>query len=115
MLRGKLKNKSFKNKPIILNLKHLNLLPKGSVVDHKALVKFNLIPKEASDHPVKILGDGELTHSLTVTLKTSKSAAKKIIKAGGKLSLPKPKTIKKPVEKKTKKVIKKVIKKKPAK
>ena len=38
MLRGKLKNKSFQDQPIILNLKHLNLLPKGSVVDHKTLI-----------------------------------------------------------------------------
>ena len=87
MLRGKLKNKSFQDQPIILNLKHLNLLPKGSVVDHKTLIKHNLLPKEALNHPVKILGDGELNHPLTVTLPTSKPAAAKITKAGGKLEL----------------------------
>lgn len=86
MLRGKLKNKSFKNQPIILNLKHLNLLPKDSTVDHKTLIKHNLLPKEADNHPVKILGDGELKLALKVSLPTSKSAEKKILKAGGKLT-----------------------------
>jgi large subunit ribosomal protein L15 len=115
MLRGKLKNKSFQLKPIILNLKHLNLLPKGSVVNHKALIKHHLLPKEALNHPVKILGDGELNHSLIITLPTSKSAAAKITKAGGKLSLAKPKAKPKSVTKKTiEKQTKKIVKKKPA-
>ncbi len=107
MLRGKLKNKSFKQQSIILNLKHLNLLPKNSTVDHKTLIKHNLLPKEADKHPVKILGDGELSHPLKVTLPTSKSAAKKIQKAGGKLvtetlkpKSKKPATKKKPAPKK---------------
>ena len=85
MLRGKLKNKSFRDKPIILNLKHLNLLPKNSIVDHKTLIKHHLLPKEADKHPVKILGDGELKHALKVALPTSKSAEKKITEAGGKV------------------------------
>lgn len=124
MLRGKLKNKSFQLKPIILNLKHLNLLPKGSVVDHKTLIKHHLLPKEALNHPVKILGDGELNHSLIITLPTSKSAAAKITKAGGKLipqklkgsdPIKKPKTKLKSVTKKTiEKQTKKIVKKKPA-
>ena len=85
MLRGKLKNKSYQNKPIILNLKHLNLLPKGITVDQKALVKHKLLPKEVGNHKIKILGDGDLKHALKVALPVSKSAAKKIVKAGGKL------------------------------
>ena len=85
MIRGKLKFKSFRDKPIILNLKHLNLLPKNSIVDNKNLIKHGLLPKEAQNHPVKILGDGELKHALKVTLSASKSAVKKIEKAGGKM------------------------------
>lgn len=89
MLRGKLKNKSFKkHQPIILNLKHLNLLPKNSTVNHKTLIKHNLLPKEVGIHPVKILGDGELKIALKVALPVSKSAAKKITSAGGKIKKP---------------------------
>ena len=85
MLRGKLRFKAAKNKPLILNLKHLNLLPKGTLVDVDALIKHGLLGVEAAKLAVKILGDGELTQPLTVALPTSKSAAKKIAKAGGKV------------------------------
>jgi len=98
MLRGKLRFKSTKLQPIIFNLKHLNLLPKNSTVDAKALIKQGLLPKEAIKHPIKILGDGELKHPLTIVLPVSKSAEKKIIKAGGKVLKPKP--AKKPIVKK---------------
>ena len=85
MLRGKMRFKAVTGKPIILNLKHLNLLPKGTVVDIDALIKHGLLASEAAKLPVKILGDGQLEHPLTVALPTSKSAAKKIAKAGGKV------------------------------
>ena len=119
MIRGKLKFKSFKDKPIILNLKHLNLLPKNSTVDNKSLIKHGLLPKEAQKYPVKILGDGQLKHALKVALPASKSAVEKIEKAGGKMisikieKLPKAKEKKalKPKNKTTKKTAKKITKK----
>lgn len=92
MLRGKLKHKSIKPKPIILNLKHLNLLAKNTKVDLDVLIKYGLVTPEAKTTGVKILGDGQLKHPLTIILPTSKSAAKKITKAGGKVI--KPKTVK---------------------
>jgi len=104
MLRGKLKFKSFKkHQPIILNLKHLNLMPKNSIVDNASLIKHGLLPKEADKHPVKILGDGELKHPLKVALPASKSAVKKITKAGGKMVKPVIKKVAKtaPVKKST--------------
>lgn len=101
MIRGKLKFKSFKDKPIILNLKHLNLLPKNSTVDNKSLIKHGLLPKEAQNYPVKILGDGELKHALKVALPASKSAVKKIEKAGGKMVSVADKTLKKSPKKKS--------------
>lgn len=85
MLRGKLRFKSRQDKSLILNLKHLAGLPKDSVVDMKLLLKTGILPMEAKDLKVKILGDGEIAQALTVTLPVSKSAAKKIIKAGGKI------------------------------
>ncbi|MBI1982192.1 MAG: 50S ribosomal protein L15 [Candidatus Levybacteria bacterium] len=82
--RGKGKNKVFKKKPIILNVKALNLLPKGTTADMQSLVKHGLInEQEAKIYGVKILGNGELTLPLTVKLPVSKGAAKKIKKAGG--------------------------------
>lgn len=115
MLRGKLRFKSLKKKPIVFNLKHLNLLPKNSTVDNQSLIKHGLLPEEAKNYPVKILGDGELKHSLKIALPVSKSAAKKIAKAGGKIIKAKSKKEAKPTKKPTKKPVKKPVKKKPAK
>ena len=86
--RGKGKNKVFKKKPIIVNVKALSLLKKDSVVDLKTLVAHNIVDeKEALIYGVKILGDGQLKVSLTVKLPISKGAAEKIKKAGGKVEV----------------------------
>ncbi len=82
--RGKGKLKSLKQKPLIINLKHLNLLKKGTLVDVESLVKAGLVEgKQARVWGVKILGDGELKVALKVTLPCSSSAQEKIKKAGG--------------------------------
>ncbi len=84
--RGKGKNKVFKNKPVIINVKVLNLLKKDTTVDLKTLVSHNIVdPEEAKVYGVKILGDGAIKIPLTVKLPTSKGAAEKIKKAGGRL------------------------------
>src|SRR3989344_6933778 len=85
-MRGKGKNKSFKNGPIIVNVKVLNLLKKGTIVDMKSLIDQKIVDSEyANKNGVKILGDGDLNVSLTVKLPVSKGAAKKILEAGGKV------------------------------
>ncbi len=77
MLRGKLKFKSRNSgRPIIFNLKDLNRLPAGTVVDAETLFKLNMIPDKSL--PVKILGDGKLEKKLTIKLPMSKSAAAKV-------------------------------------
>ena len=86
MMRGKGR---FKARPgaVIVNLKYLNLFKKNDKVNLKTLVKQGIVKeKEAKKFGVKILGDGELKISLTVELPVSKSAAKKIKKAGGKIT-----------------------------
>lgn len=84
--RGKGKNKVFKKKPIIINVKALNLLKSGTIVDIKSLVSGNLVKEqEAKEYGVKILGDGAIKNVLTIKLPISKAAAQKIIKAGGKV------------------------------
>ena len=85
MRRGKLRLKSFKTKPIIINVKHLNLLKNLSKVTVASLVKSGLVSNEALKIGVKVLGDGELKKKLTVVLPVSRGAEKKIIKAGGKV------------------------------
>ncbi|MBI4097562.1 MAG: 50S ribosomal protein L15 [Candidatus Levybacteria bacterium] len=82
--RGKGRNKSFRNVPLIVNVKYLNILPKNQVVDINCLIKYRIVKAEdAKQFGVKILGDGEIKQALIIKLPISKSAAKKIEKAGG--------------------------------
>jgi len=84
--RGKGKNKLFKKKPIVINVKALSLLGKDTVVDLKTLIKHNIVDeKEAKIYGVKILGDGELKLPLIIKLPISKSASEKVKKAGGRV------------------------------
>jgi large subunit ribosomal protein L15 len=66
----------------LVNLRDLELFEVGSVVDIEALGKAGLVGQLKDG--VKVLGDGELTKSLTVKAhKFSKSAEAKIAAAGG--------------------------------
>lgn len=83
-LRGKGKNKPFKNSPIGVNIKVLNFLKKESIVDVKSLIENKIVDAVyAKRYGVKILGDGKLSVSLIVKLPVSKGALKKIEQAGG--------------------------------
>jgi len=85
-LKGKGKNKSFKGQPVTVNIKLLNSLKKGTVVDLKTLIENKIVNSEcAKKYGVKILGDGKLTVSLIVKLPVSKGALKRIEQAGGKV------------------------------
>lgn len=87
-LRGKARNYSLQTVTFPVNVAALNSLPKGSVVDMKALVEHKIVSsKTAKNQPVKILGSGDLTVALTVKLPVSKSAQEKIEKAGGKIEI----------------------------
>lgn len=84
--RGKGRNKVFKKKPIIVNLKSLNFLPKGSTVNVETLIKNKIVDaQDGKIYGAKILGNGELTIPLTIVLPVSKSARQKIEKAGGEI------------------------------
>lgn len=98
--RGKGKFKA-KDKPIVVKLDYLNLLPANSKVNIKTLVKAGIVKgSDAEEFGAKILGDGELKKKLTIELPISKSAAKKVEKVGGKVALEGIKTDKKPELKK---------------
>lgn len=90
LLRGKGKFKSFKKKPLVVNVKYLALLPKDATVDLKTLIKYKIVKEdEAQKFGVKILGDGDLKIPLTVKLPCSKGAIEKIEKVGGKVEVDK--------------------------
>lgn len=83
--RGKGKFKA-KDKPIIVKLNYLNLLPSLSKVDLDLLIREGIVDKDdAQKYGVKILGNGEIKKKLTIVLPISKPAAKKIEKAGGRV------------------------------
>lgn len=87
LLRGKGKFKSHKLKPIVVNIKYLNLFDKNEIVDIKSLAKKGIIKEEdGKKYGIKILGNGDLNIPLRVNLPCSKSAAKKIINAGGEIA-----------------------------
>jgi len=83
--RGKGKHLASK-KPLVINLSVIDMLPSGKTVDVDMLVKNGIVDKsDAEKYGVKILGDGKLTKKFTISLPISKSAAKKVEKAGGKI------------------------------
>lgn len=89
--RGKDKFKSSRKNPIIIDLGALEILPKSTSVSLEMLIKNNIVNEaDAKIFGVKILGNGTVTKPLTILLPISKSAAKKVEKAGGKVEqLPK--------------------------
>ena len=75
-------NNIFRKDYAIVNVKDLEKLEAGSKVDRESLIAAGLI--KAKDNFVKILGDGDVTKKLTVSVdKVSESARQKIEKAGG--------------------------------
>jgi large subunit ribosomal protein L15 len=66
----------------VVNVEALGRFAEKSIVDPAALVKAGLI-KNAGRHLVKILGDGEVPHALTVRAHAVSEAAKTKIEAKG--------------------------------
>lgn len=86
LYRGKYRNKPVAKKPVIVNIKYLNILKPNSVVDEEVLVKNHIITKpETLKYGIKILGDGEIKIPVILRLPCSKGALRKIEKAGGKV------------------------------
>ena len=81
--RGKGKNKSYQDDATIVNLKYLNDLKANSEVTLASLKEAGIVDQRVRS--VKILGDGDLKVALNIKVPASKSAVKKIEKAGGKI------------------------------
>jgi len=76
-------NYLFKKEFAVVNVSDLEKLELSEEINHESLVKAGLINKSAK--LLKVLGDGEITKSLTVKANAFTSSAKeKIEKAGGK-------------------------------
>ncbi|MDD3966683.1 MAG: 50S ribosomal protein L15 [Candidatus Neomarinimicrobiota bacterium] len=76
-------NKRFRQEYQIINVHDLNLLEEVSNVNADKLFEFGLIKK--LNKPVKVLGYGEMTRAMEVTVDAfSDTAKEKIEKAGGK-------------------------------
>ena len=82
------KNALFKKVYSIVNIKTLEeRFDNGAVVNAEVLYEMGIISK-IEQYGLKVLGDGELTKSLTVQAKKfTESAAKKITEAGGKVEV----------------------------
>jgi large subunit ribosomal protein L15 len=79
-------NNPFSAKVAEVNIGDLEIFDAGTNVDEKALREHRLVRGQFDR--IKVLGDGELTKSLTITAHAfSKSAVEKIQKAGGKAVL----------------------------
>lgn len=75
-------NAQFKTRYAIVNLRDLESFDTGATIDEAALREKGLIRGRFDG--IKVLGQGELTKSLTITAdKVSESARAKIEKAGG--------------------------------
>jgi large subunit ribosomal protein L15 len=82
-LRGKNRNKSFSDKPFILNLDVLAKIPLNKVINIDTLISFRLVSVLAKKHGVKLLGNGTVKKAYTVQIPATKSAIEKITQAGG--------------------------------
>jgi len=79
-------NNIFRKEYAVVNVKDLEKLETGSTVDRQALLDAGMIKKRFS--MVKVLGDGEISKSLTIAVdKISKTARQKIESAGGKIEI----------------------------
>lgn len=77
-------NVKISKKPIVVNLKFLNMLKPNTKVTLETLITAGIVKEaDASRFGVKILGDGELYNPYTIALPISKSAKKKVEQAGG--------------------------------
>lgn len=76
----------FKTNFATINVGNLNSFAKGSVVDLAALMQQRLVRKALDG--LKVLGDGEIEHALTVKAHAFSAGARaKIEKAGGKVEV----------------------------
>jgi large subunit ribosomal protein L15 len=76
----------FKKDFAIINIRDLAKFEKGSIVDETALIQSRLIRGRRDG--IKLLGQGEIEHPLTLKVnKASKAAIGKVTRVGGKVEV----------------------------
>ena len=76
----------FKREYDLINVKDLSRFDSDSTIDIAEMQKAGLL--KGTDNEVKLLGNGEISHSLVIKVhKASKTAIKKVEAAGGKVEL----------------------------
>jgi len=83
LLRGKGKNKSRENKPLLIKAETLNSLDSGAVIDVSYLIKKGLVKARMVENGVKVVSKGKITKKLIVALPVSKTVKKQIEDQGG--------------------------------
>jgi large subunit ribosomal protein L15 len=90
-------NAAFHTHYVIVNLDDLNAFKAGTVVNEQLLRESKLVRGDFAG--IKVLGDGELKHGLTIEAdKVSAGAREKIEKAGGTITIRDRSSNKKPVD-----------------
>ena len=85
-IKGKSRFNSLKPKPITISLDELNSFEANSTVDLKSLsTTLKLSFQQLHNQGAKILATGQIKKALVVKIPTSKTAAKAIQKAGGRV------------------------------
>lgn len=88
LYRGKGRNKPVASKPLVINLKFLDILPQNTEVTADTLVKYKIIkPADVKQYDLKVLGSGGISKPLIIKLPISKSAKAKVEAAGGKVEV----------------------------
>ncbi len=82
-LRGKKRNKSLVDKPMLFYVGSLDQFPEHAIIDKAFFIKHNII--DAITTQVKVVGNVKLEHAYIVQVPCSKQSATAITKAGGKV------------------------------
>jgi large subunit ribosomal protein L15 len=83
LLRGKKRNKSMVDKPMLLYVGNLDKFPASATIDKQFLIKHKII--ESVTTRVKVVGDAKLDHAHIVQVPCSAQSTSAITKAGGKV------------------------------
>lgn len=83
LLRGKGRNKSLQEKPLVVSIEDLAVFEDGAVVTRKALIEKHIIREADNNQSIKILANGTIKKKLVIELPVSISVKKMIEAAGG--------------------------------
>ncbi len=87
LLRGKGRNRSLQEKPLVISLQDLSVFEDGAVISRKTLVEKHIIRESDSKMDLKVLANGTVNKKLIIELPVSDSVKKIIEAAGGEVKV----------------------------